>query len=413
MPAAPTLDMNRSPELEGPKLRSSCNGCGTAKVKCDRERPQCSRCSTLGLTCVYGQSRKFGKPPRKRLASESVSTIEKRIYTSTSQTTPHNRDKITAMNLGELQNTQEPVQHDFSHPAANMTLFSSEINTDLYPPTPFDVWPHLGEWPQLETFGTGLDFAPASPLERASDRSKIPQSDSHESHSCPRESYEIFRDLICPSPSLHAPESNSTTVSAQLDQVLQFNRNAIDRLSQLLKCPCAKSGHRAMVHASIVSRILIWYQQAAGWTGSSAWGPRPSASVDSSMSSRVSSSPSPQPPSRIAEDTSMTSPTSLVQATGFAVEHVPISIGAFSIEDQDVQAAFRNQLVLSELKKAADLIELFISISISISNDSGEPLASGLTGLYSHLGTWLKSEHSRTVNILRCRLRTLNKALES
>jgi hypothetical protein len=81
------------------------------------------------------------------------------------------------------------------------------------------------------------------------------------------------------------------------------------------------------------------------------------------------------------------------------VEHVPISIGAFSIEDEHVQAAFRNQLVLSELKKMAELIKLFMS------QDSDESSAGSL---YSHLGMWLQSEHSKTVKILRARLRTLN-----
>lgn len=205
---------------------------------------------------------------------------------------------------------------------------------------------------------------------------------SDESHSCARESYEIFRDLICPAPSLHAPESNSVTVSAQLDQVLQFNRNAIDRLTQVLKCPCATSGHRAIVHASIVSRILIWYQQAAEWTGSSSRPPPPTGA-------------------------SATSPSSLVQATGFSVEHVPVSIGTFSIEDQKVQAAFRNQLVLSELKKTAKLIDMFTS------QDLGESSSSGVAGLYSHLGTWLRSEYSRTIRILKSELSALKEDLES
>jgi hypothetical protein len=48
------------------KLRASCEGCGTAKVRCDRGQPKCSRCVALGLSCIYGISRKFGKPPRKR-----------------------------------------------------------------------------------------------------------------------------------------------------------------------------------------------------------------------------------------------------------------------------------------------------------------------------------------------------------
>ncbi|KAH8674614.1 hypothetical protein BGZ60DRAFT_404400 [Tricladium varicosporioides] len=417
MPVAPACVMAPCSEVETPKLRSSCDGCGTAKVKCHRERPKCGRCATLNLACIYGPSRKFGKPARKRLASDTCAGLQKRICTS--RTTTQDHDKTTTTGFREHQSFSEPAQENFSHQAVEIVPISSGVNStlgineqshltsDFYPSLPFEEWPQLGEWPQLEIFGANLDFPSASPLRPASAVTK--SSSSHESHSCPRDSYEIFRDLICPSPSLHAPESNSTTVSAQLDQVLQFNRNAVDRLSQVLRCPCAKSGHRAMVHASIVSRILIWYQQAAGWTGSSSWGPRPSASVDSATSSRMSPSPSPQSPSRIVAGTSATSSPSLVQATGFDVEHVPVSIGAFSIEDQNVQAAFRNQLVLSELRKTADLIEMFKNTS----QDVGESSTGGSTSLYSHLGAWLQSEHSRTVTTLRSRLRTLNENLAS
>lgn len=155
--------------------------------------------------------------------------------------------------------------------------------------------------------------------------------ESSASHSCPRGSYELFRDLICPAPFLHAPESNSDTVSAPLDQVLQFNRDAIGRPNRLLLCSCAKSGHRVMVHASIVSRILIWYQQAAGWTGSSG-----SAPPDTSDSSPLSHNtpPSPSSPSEVTANPDTAKSTMLVQSTGFAVAQVPVSVGTFKVEDQ-------------------------------------------------------------------------------
>jgi hypothetical protein len=72
-----------------------------------------------------------------------------------------------------------------------------------------------------------------------------------------------------------------------------------------------------------------------------------------------------------------------------------------------VQAAVRNQLVLSELKKTADLIDLFAS------QDLSESSANGLASLYSHLGAWLRGEHSRTVSVLRTRLRAMNENLDS
>ncbi|TAQ86952.1 hypothetical protein B7494_g4724 [Chlorociboria aeruginascens] len=296
--------------------------------------------ASISAMCLY-----FSNATKSRVT-------EKRICT---QWTVKGLDDYATTGSGEAR-FNEPTQANFPVQGANTFQFSRDIDATFGVNETFDVPLSLDEWLQLDSFGAGLEIPSASALEPANTLS--PSSNSHESHSCPRDSYEIFRDLICPSPSLHAPESNSVTVSAHLDHVLHFNRNAINRLGRVLKCHCAKSGHRAMVHASIVSRILIWYQQAAGWTDRA-----------------HSSSP--------IAGTNTTSSSSLTQATGFAVQQVPVSIGTFSIEDQNIQAAFRNQLVLSELKKMASLIDIFIS------QDSSESSANGVGGLYSHLGTWL------------------------
>lgn len=158
-----------------------------------------------------------------------------------------------------------------------------------------------------------------------------------------------------------------------------------------------------MVHASIISRILIWYQQAAGWTGSSASETRPSADDGSPPAGSVASSsqPSSGPTSEIDAGT----PPTLVQSTGFAVAQVPVSMGSFNVEDENMQDIIRNQLVMSELKKAANVIDLFTL------QQTDECCVNGVGGLYSHLGAWLRSEHLRTVGMLKGRLSALNKTL--
>lgn len=44
------------------RLRASCDGCFTAKVKCSKARPICSRCLACGLECRYSPSIRAGKP---------------------------------------------------------------------------------------------------------------------------------------------------------------------------------------------------------------------------------------------------------------------------------------------------------------------------------------------------------------
>ncbi|KUJ21529.1 uncharacterized protein LY89DRAFT_681014 [Mollisia scopiformis] len=369
-------------EHDAPKLRSSCNGCGTAKVKCDRGQPQCTRCKTLNLSCVYERSRKHGKPPRKRPESTLGGNTDRERDIPTMATDSRNANEPTEANSTDRNTDMLSTFHSTQHEPNRFELTSA-----FYPLIPQD------EWPQIDGFGASLDIFAASTIDPTFNLNISFGKDKSNTHSCPRESYEIFRDLICPTEFLHAPESNFDTVSAQFDQVLHFNRTAIERLTRILNCPCSKSGHRAMVHASSISRTLIWYQQAAGW---------PSTLPVSSPSCHVSSSQSPYSPSKTAADSG---PPSQVQATGFTVEHVPLSVGTFNIEDQNMQTAFRNQLVLCELKRLANLIDLFSR------QDSGEPAAIGLASLSSHLGSWLRGEHARTVRVLRSRLTALNESM--
>jgi Aflatoxin regulatory protein/Fungal Zn(2)-Cys(6) binuclear cluster domain len=467
MPGSPTVVADSLPTLKVPKLRSSCEGCGNAKVKCNRGQPKCSRCVGLGQGCVYGISRKLGKPPRKRPSprleisngfphtkrvvrgdqccenQRTMGLAQSPSFNNPVQLPPsfsnsqagilslpssancsegiQGRENCASMSgkksqsakaTGQLKPTFEAT-HVLSTAPPNINT-SSIVYEQNQPGSTFLTPFPLDEWPQFDIWGPSLDFPPFSNDSHQATASEPVNNlsanfDSPDSHSCPRGSYELFRDLICPSPFLHAPEAGSATVSARLDEVLHFNSQAIDRLRRLLKCPCAKSGHRIMVHASIISRILIWYQQAAGWTGCSSSESRSSALAASSPSGSASSSSlslSPSPSCVINDpQSSPVNPPTLVQSTGFAVAKVPLSMGTFNIEDGNVQDAFTNQLVLSELQKLANVIELFTA------QHSGPCETNGVAGLYSHLGIWLKSEHLKTVRILRARLGVFYRAL--
>ncbi len=374
------------------KRRCSCDGCGAAKVRCDRGHPHCNRCTTLGIACVYGPSRQSGKPPRKRLAENIERPPEKRTRQGVPDIQPALAPAPTPTPLTVNSDTANVPPslppHDFN-PLIDIADTNQLATTTFYPAFSFE------DWSQLDNLDAGLGIqSPSALLDTLHGASNSRNFNNADSHSCRRESYEIFRDLICPSPSIHAPESNSATVSAPLDHILSLNRSATCRLSRLLKCPCAKSGHRAMVHASVVSRILIWYQQAAECSTSAA------VSASHGSLSPTSSSPSESSPPELPEGQKPSGATSLVQSTGFTVDYVPISVGDFDIDDWDLQSSFRVQLVLSELKKLAAVIDMFII------QEPRDISASGVSvdGLYSHLGSWLRSEHSRTVLMLRAKL---------
>ncbi|KAJ5177090.1 uncharacterized protein N7482_002967 [Penicillium canariense] len=52
------------------KLKDSCDPCSSSKVKCNKEKPVCSRCRKLGYPCFYSPARRIGRPhPTRRSVS--------------------------------------------------------------------------------------------------------------------------------------------------------------------------------------------------------------------------------------------------------------------------------------------------------------------------------------------------------
>ncbi|KAI1806374.1 hypothetical protein F4811DRAFT_510763 [Daldinia bambusicola] len=403
-------DAAQPPRTITPKVRSSCDSCGSAKVRCDRSRPKCRRCVTLDIDCVYGISRKLGRVPRRGLSARinSRALVGTSGQTQTSQPENNSEDFIN-MVLEEPRRIHSNAEGLLSGPRCETSLPGSNIDApspntyshdqfglNLFDPLAID------QWPQFDILDFGIRTT-SSPKDSIAEARNQGATDTRGPHSCARESYEIFADSICPAPDLHAPNTNSDTVTARLDQVLHFNRNAIDRLSGTLKCSCAKSGHRVMVHASIISRILIWYQQAAGWPCSTSPEALPADATDNSDAiSSVSSSPEPNE----APSTGSPNLRTLPRTTGFVVTDAPATLGTFSIEDRKMQAVIRNHLVLNELSRMSTLIDLFSS------HFSGESSVAGTSGLYTYIAAWLRNEYDNTIRDLKAERIVLRNALD-
>ncbi len=61
-----------APAQQPVRVRLSCDSCSAAKVKCDRRRPACERCSSNQLHCTYSVSRRHGC--KRRIAYEPAVT---------------------------------------------------------------------------------------------------------------------------------------------------------------------------------------------------------------------------------------------------------------------------------------------------------------------------------------------------
>lgn len=48
------------------KVRSTCNACQQAKIRCSHEKPSCRRCQKHNIDCIYSMSRRLGRPAKKK-----------------------------------------------------------------------------------------------------------------------------------------------------------------------------------------------------------------------------------------------------------------------------------------------------------------------------------------------------------
>ena len=89
----PTSPGARDPSSKkGTKLRSTCDACKDAKVRCNRETPSCYRCRNQKLKCVYNLSRRMGRPRRNRNDGESNDVGAEEEQDNAEKTTHHGNE---------------------------------------------------------------------------------------------------------------------------------------------------------------------------------------------------------------------------------------------------------------------------------------------------------------------------------
>ncbi|KAJ5091065.1 hypothetical protein NUU61_005935, partial [Penicillium alfredii] len=55
------------------KVRSTCNACQQAKIRCSHEKPSCRRCQKHKIDCIYSVSRRLGRPAKKTDPRSTIS----------------------------------------------------------------------------------------------------------------------------------------------------------------------------------------------------------------------------------------------------------------------------------------------------------------------------------------------------
>ncbi|KAI4192424.1 MAG: hypothetical protein LQ346_004315 [Caloplaca aetnensis] len=455
-----------------PKLRSSCDGCGTAKLKCDRAQPVCGRCQSQDLVCVYGVSRKTGKPPREPLRAPQALDTSRACANPGSGADRKERNHSCG-GLGTAGYAFDGIAPD---PEQVLPGYPNRLGISVNPldtTQPDHFWPLLPNFAPL-AFDDGLfaDMGPGSilntlttsepdsyapppppppatepdpPQTQLDDERRdlngilLQPADSKVSHDCFRETLDILASLSSHrlndapnSPTSLAsltvsPSTSGTATPVPLDHVLRLNRDASERLARLLTCSCAGFPQLTMLYASIISHILIGYQHAAACTESPpSWNPAETTMADpapvlqhsqSLHSSTPSSSSTSWPSSAWSSTAGSVSGIGSIENSPMSITSPPepvvaasakMAIGSFDIDDLRVQTALKIQLLSGEVKRVGGLIDHFALHNLDGQCMTDEYTFSGVHGLHQSLGAWLRSEHSRIANMMKAKLREYN-----
>ncbi|CAH0018883.1 unnamed protein product [Clonostachys rhizophaga] len=100
----------------GPKYRTSCDRCQAAKVKCGHEKPSCRRCTYHKVECVYGISRRMGRPRARKSPAKDSSPSPQASTNSASDENSRSKPATPAVTFGEAEPAVEIQQ---SSPAIN------------------------------------------------------------------------------------------------------------------------------------------------------------------------------------------------------------------------------------------------------------------------------------------------------
>lgn len=289
--------------------------CSSSKVKCNKEKPTCSRCRKLGYPCFYSPARRIGRPhPNRRTLASKATEARPRlrgrstIHNSTPPTPEHlprvsdiqHQNPALAQQGGgsDPSYAQNPLQwldEFYSSPQAGIddsdrasatfashfhgfkhSIESEQLECDLQSPVlgqfpnipeAFDADPHWTHCfpPQFDNtifqLDIGLDqssgqncSAEASSNTSLS-RDLTPGSDSPEPD-CVTGALEILRRLQNPQrKNPFGPHNKADGLSLDIEVA----SSAVNRLTTILVCPCSRKTYVGILVAAVCLDILDLY----------------------------------------------------------------------------------------------------------------------------------------------------------
>ena len=342
------------------RLRSACDACSAAKVKCDKKQPACDRCQINSFTCSYSPSRRHGKHSWRRF-SEYGSNPLGIIPAPDPVMDLDNGDGQGGGGSGDRSNGGDDATFvDFNALGDGFDVHSHWTGLDLEVDLPSGsrtredtlVHDRTGTDPNSSSHSISNSIWDGqSSVVTTSSISEYPQPRTA-TYDCEAEAFTALHSLhSCTMLHTDPPDELKQTTTRTgtrfgqvtdrmppLDKVLYFNRAAINTLNELLDSPSVQQPHLALLYMTIASKVLFWYRLV--------------------VSSQYQIKPRPGYPSsdEKSKSNNQFSPLSRwSDTTDRAVKSVSIQIGVFDLEDED-QKLLMSGVLLREVMKLESIV---------------------------------------------------------
>ena len=264
------------------RLKDTCDTCSASKVRCDKQKPNCSRCERLSYHCFYSPASRKGRPhPSDNGDTQRISAL--------SDERPSKQQKNAAESDGKGAQTvhgQQQQHHQGSHntdnqldPTLHYQADTSACNDSMdlpsYDnaapcssiPTPIDSMDTLHSHAKASNVGSSAN-AGSTIDARSTMSSYSDHSNATECSDCATLAMGMLQHMttICMRP---LPRTSATSFGysplldcdgLSLEARIHAASTAIKRLSAILICPCSCNTDVGLLSSALCAAILDSYE---------------------------------------------------------------------------------------------------------------------------------------------------------
>jgi len=381
------------------KLRATCDRCASAKLRCEKQHPVCRRCEHLGLDCVYGPSRRKGKPSSKTFKSpERSMPLDCATPEAQAQHLQSSLWDLPGLLDAEMDFASMPWTETAQRPESSDGS-ASDIST---------IWSHSldvsGQSRQNSSSigGVMMEAEPLRHFSKAREASSMKMT-SHVPVSisasptlsikpngcCTSEAIKTLSNvyqLVCQChhsgfdcSSACTSTKAPITKSVSSDQVLLTARDAVQTLSRLAECSCNSCSDDSNIRFLLTNIALKTFDCYKDVYKSNI------SSVDRGISSSIHTQFSVSQQADIPGSSAFEIPTPPATSIESALKARPMTIGSFHLP-QATDLRMKAQLLLCELQPLAQVCNTLYGRSRRIADVRGEEVVWEAVGSYLQCG---------------------------